>query len=378
MKTRLPRTAVAYFLAVILTIILLFAALRYYASSYIPAAHIVYSNRNDTDHLPFAFDISPDDKHLACLDASQAVKIWRIPNVQLVDTYNLLKFADMNSVAWLANSRDIAVNNGQWIQNCIGALPNRAHSLTQQQIVMPFSTLAMTHKISPSGTLEVSGSFDGTLQIWNEATRRGMVLSRPTMDISGRNIQLCGFAISPDSSMVAAVYFPGPDSKYSKTGRTDLVLQMRMYDAITGELRRSWDWKEKYDYVTEGVDRIFLAVSQDDKYVVSATNSAYPGDLGDKIVWSVATGQKLSNLHVAGSCYQISFVNGTPYVALANSTDGIQICNYKTGKYLHSFHDGAQTQRFTVSRDGRYIASCYVSNNKQNSIINLWDLKNAL
>jgi len=377
MITRLLRSPAAYITAVILTIILLIAGLRYYTSSYVPIAHIVYPEVKDDYDTPSAFDISPDDKYIACVDYDHALKVWSMPDIQLAATCKLPRYADTDSMAWLANGRDIAVNNGVWMQNCIGVLANGSHHVAQQRIgSWPPLASPRTFKISPSGTLVEEAWDDGTLQIWNEATHHTVTLTGPSSPMDLTRLELYGFAFSPDSSMVAAVFFPityDPNEKMGIAGRS---AQVRMYDSTTGALKRSCEWKIDQTFV-EGTGTVSIAVSQDNKYVAAAAKTSSGND-GNAVVLIAATGQNQCNLDAGGSCSQISFINGTPYVAVSIAADGIRICNYKTGKHVHTFHDREITQGFVVSRDGRYLASVYVNPSDKSNVINLWDLKSAL
>ena len=377
MITRLLRSPVLYITAVILTITLVILGLRYYTSSYVPAAHIVYPMVRDYYDTPSAFDISPDDKYIACLDYDHALKVWSMPDIHLAATCKLPRYAETDSMTWLANDRDIAVNNGVWMQNCIGTLANSSYHVTQQRIgSWPPSGSPKTFKISPSGTLVAEAWDDGALQIWNGATHHTVLLSGPSSPMDLTRFELYGIAFSPDSSIVAAVYFPITYDPNERMGIAGQSAQVRMYDSITGRLRRSCEWKIDQTFV-EGTGSVSIAVSQNNKYVAAAANMSSGSD-GNASVLIAATGQKQCNLDVGGSCSQISFINGTPYVAVSVAADGIRICNYDTGKHVHTFHDREITQRFVVSRDGRYLASSYVNPDDKSNVINLWDLKTAL
>jgi len=375
MKTRLLKPIVAYSLIAILTIILIFAGLRNYASSHIPVAHIVYLNVKGNYNVPSAFDISPDDKYIACVDHYHALKVWSIPSVHLAAACELPRHTETGSMTWLANGRDIAISNGPWMQNCVGA-PSSSH-ITQQQIgSWPSARSPNTFKMSSSGKLVAEAWNDGVLQVWNEATHHTVVLSGPSSPMDLTRFELYGFAFSPDSSTVAAVYFPITNDPNQKIGIAGRSAQVRMYDPITGTLKRSYVWTIDQTFV-EGTGAVSIAVSPDNKYVAAATNMP-SGGVGNAVVLIAATGQKQCNLDTGGSAMQISFINGTPDIAIAVPVDGIRICNYKTGKHVHTFHDREITQRFAVSRDGRYLASSYVDPDDKSNVINLWDLKAAL
>lgn len=221
-NTKLHKHIGLYVVATILTVGAIVEGYRYYVSSYVPMARIVYPKVKGYCDMPFAFDISPDDKHIACVDLQRSLKVWNIPDVHLTATCQLPQRVETHSVTWLANNRDIAVHDGYWMQNFIGALPDNLQVVRQTQVgAWVPSKSPRAFEISPSGTLVAEGWDDGTLRVWNKSTGRNTVLSQPlpneaeplftkslANEVGQGNYILEGFTFSPDSSTVAAAYFP--------------------------------------------------------------------------------------------------------------------------------------------------------------------------
>jgi WD40 repeat protein len=370
MEMKSTKPILAYILGAIGMAVVAVFALPYYKSSYVPAAQISFPNSKSDFNVPVAFDISPDDRFIACVNTRRKLKVWTLPGVRLTSTYTLPRYEGEDSLSCLAGCRDIAVISGIYLQTCAGILTHSRHRVLQRQINFgPTKKSPRQFVISPSGTLVAEQYLNGTLKLWNSQTNLAVSLPRPDGLPSLSRCTLSGIGFSPDSSTLAAVYRPTSDEQNPSPGPAEC----RTFDTLTGKAKYTWKWNPPCGFV-DGINGVKVAVSDGGNLVAVATNVNSPDNSDGAVVWEAATGRKRCSLDIEAPWTQISFIPGSTCVASADPGQ-ITIWNYRTGAYMHSLHDPGLTQSFIVSRDGRYIASMYLNPGESTEAIDLWDIK---
>jgi WD40 repeat protein len=178
--------------------------------------------------------------------------------------------------------------------------------------------------LTPDGHHALSGSFDGTLRLWDLAT--GQILRT----FIGHERWVTAVAVIPDS-------------RHALSGSADRTL--RLWDLTTGELRRT--------FAGHDAEVSTIGVTPDGR---SALSGAPDGRLR---LWDLTTGQLLRTF--AGHDAEVNAVAVTPdgRSGLSASSDWtLRLWDLVTGRLLRTFdgHD-AEVNAVAVTPDGRDVVS---------------------
>jgi WD40 repeat protein len=188
---------------------------------------------------------------------------------------------------------------------------------------------------SPDGRRLASASGDGTVRVWDAATRQEL------LTFKGHRGAVLGVAFSPDGKHLASA---GEDQA------------MKVWDTTTGQERRTL---KGHTHEVRGV-----AFSPDGKYLASAS-----ADQTMK-VWDAATGKELRTLKGhTGEVRGVVFSPDGKHLASASADRTIRIWDAVTGQELRTLKGHTREVRGVVfGPDGKYLASA-----SWDRTVKLWD-----
>ncbi len=148
--------------------------------------YVFKAHKDEISKVVFA----PDGKHLATASGDGTVIIWDIISKQYFSIFT--NPAAVGSIAYNTDGRLLAVATADGLIRCL--------DVTNGKIIKSFKGhhgLITNMEFFPDGTRLVSGSFDGTLKIWDVESGNELLSRR-------QNLYVQGLAISRDGNTVAA------------------------------------------------------------------------------------------------------------------------------------------------------------------------------
>lgn len=204
--------------------------------------------------------------------------------------------------------------------------------------------LVMSVAFSPDGRYALSASFDKTLKLWEVAT--------------GKEIR----TLTGHAREVSSVAF-SPDGRYALSGSVDETL--KLWEMETGREVRTFKGHSKF-FVTS------VAFSPDGRYVLSGSND------NTLNLWEVATGKETRTFrgHHKELVLSVAFSPDGRYALSGSFDKTLKLWEVKTGKEIRTFtgHEG-WIESVAFSPDGRHALSSSFDFDALTTTLKLWEVE---
>jgi len=228
---------------------------------------------------------------------------------------------------------------------------------------------------SSNGRLLASGSWDGTIRVWDVASRQEVqafdehgdwdVFFAPDDEhvasiygaiwniVSGEKVQslnASGFHVtfSPDGKWMASAGFNAP---------------INVWDVETWQIVQT---------LKGHTDRVFGLVFSPDSTLIASGSGMGPSDVSDFTVrlWDVETGRERHVLQGhRGDVHAVAFSPGSTLVASASTDYAVRLWDVRSGELLHTLNHGNGLWDVAFSPDGTILASACCDRT-----VKLWDV----
>jgi WD40 repeat protein len=219
------------------------------------------------------------------------------------------------------------------------ALANAAYTPATRLIMEGHEDVIYVVTYSPDGQTALSGSYDGTMRLWN--TETGREIRQFEQDLGW----VLGVAYSPDGRQAVAAY--------------DEAQVLILWDLETGqEIRR---FNGHTDFI------LTVAYSPDGKYLAAG------GSDNAVLVWDVQTGEIVHQMRHADAVNTVTFSPDGRYLASGSDDETIILWDVETGEQLRIF-EGHSTPVISLdfSTDSQLLFS---GGDYPNGTPRLWDVE---
>ncbi|HEV7237589.1 MAG TPA: WD40 repeat domain-containing protein, partial [Ktedonobacteraceae bacterium] len=274
---------------------------------------------------------SPDGTRLAMGNWNGQIQAWDAKTGHHVINFPGAGFQQVFSLIWLPDGSSIVAGGDNavvWVWNAAtGEVQNKYQS--QEGNIQNNDrghTGVITVASSPDSKYIASGGYDQTVQVWEAATGRLIVIYR------GHTGGIGSVTWSPDGRYIASASY-------------DMTVQI--WDATTGRLILTYHGHTKEVYA--------VAWSPNGQHIASG------GKDNTVQVWDALTGHTLFSYH--GHSMAVQDVAWSPNGStIASAADNVQLWNSLTGKHIYTYTKHAtsithEVQAVAWSPNGRYIAS---------------------
>jgi WD40 repeat protein len=235
-------------------------------SSWLPLDAPLTGHQNGITSLAF----SPDGRMLASADSSGAVLVWNTATSDSIQ--HIIDYTKrMYSAAYSPDGRMLAAGDSQGAVTLRDAATGRLRATldatqnpaSQQSSILYGGPLTIESlAFSPDGHTLAAGRFDGTIFLWNTATRQPIIHFR-------RDPSLLSLAFGADNRTLSASYTSG---------------SILLWNAATGQVVRSFKRAMQFS-----ASAFAIALSRDGKLLAAGDNNAI-------ILWDTATGKQVAQL----------------------------------------------------------------------------------
>ena len=338
------------------------------------ASFVLGERWDDVEVLSF----SPDGKYMVAGSLSRQIQLWNIETGDKVFSKPIILEDHIKFVGFSPDGKYIVSSTGGH-RNFTIQLWNAKTGVVASKPFQGHTLAVNCASLSPNGKDIVTGSLDGTIQLWNIemlASQADEVALRPLMSKSHAVQSSIVASFSPDGKYIACGSHNHPIQLWDvKTGEAALGLFVGHTNRIISVLfspdgkyiaSDSWDktirlWNAKNGEVefTLFVPTVSISFSPDGNYIASSSGS-------DIRLWNVKTAEPafkpFRNENARPWFTSISFSpDGNHIIAAASFGNEFEVWNIKTGAKAASFNENEDIRITCVafSPDGQYIAGGY-------------------